>query len=90
MTKSIFTNKYQRFRRLLIAARKKAGLTQAQLALKIGQPQSFVSKYELGERRLDVIEFLEVTAALEADAARMLRDIASEKNRISKHENQSR
>ena len=45
---------------MLRAARKHAGLSQADVAQQLGKPQSFVSKYERGERRLDVIEFLEI------------------------------
>ena len=43
---------------LMIAARKQAGITQTQLAARLKRPQSFVAKYEGGERRLDVIEFI--------------------------------
>ena len=64
MARSVFTDQYERFRELIVEARKKAGLTQVQLAQELRRPQSFVSKYELGERRLDVIEFLEVSTAL--------------------------
>ncbi len=67
MTKSAFSRKYARFRRLLAEARRAAGLTQVELARKLGRPQSFVSKFEGGERRLDVIEFLDVTRALKVD-----------------------
>jgi len=42
----------------LRGAREEKGLSQAQLAAKIGKPPSFVGKYELGERRLDVVELL--------------------------------
>ena len=58
MARSAFTGQYERFRELITEARKKAGLTQVQLAQKLSRPQSFVSKYELGERRLDVVEFV--------------------------------
>jgi transcriptional regulator with XRE-family HTH domain len=51
-------------RELLINARTRAGLTQSELAAKLDRPQSFVSKYERGERRLDVIEFGEVVRAI--------------------------
>lgn len=44
------------------------------LALKLDKPQSFVSKYETGERRLDVLEFAEVCEALSLDAADFLRE----------------
>jgi ribosome-binding protein aMBF1 (putative translation factor) len=62
--KSIFTQKYNRFRELIIRARKTANLKQADLAKKLKKPQSFISKYERGERRLDIVEFLEVTKAI--------------------------
>lgn len=52
-----------------MAARQEAGLTQQELADALGKPQSYVSKYERGERRLDVIEFLEISSALKLDAA---------------------
>jgi transcriptional regulator with XRE-family HTH domain len=45
-------------------ARSEVGLTQAELAARLGRPQSFVSKYESGERRLDLIELSEVCKAL--------------------------
>ena len=50
--------------RLLIKARQDAGLTQVELAKILDRPQSFVSKYESGERRLDIIELIEITNAL--------------------------
>jgi transcriptional regulator with XRE-family HTH domain len=64
---------YQRFRELLVSARKDAGLTQHELAARLTRPQSFVSKYERGERRLDVVEFGEVAKALGIDPIRFLR-----------------
>ena len=70
MTKSAFSRKYTRFRRLLADARRAAGLTQVELAKKLGRRQSFISKMETGERRLDVIEFLEVARALKVDPGR--------------------
>jgi transcriptional regulator with XRE-family HTH domain len=48
---------------LLKSIRTGAGLTQAEMARKLGQPQSFVSKYESGERRLDVLELRQVCRA---------------------------
>ena len=72
MTNSIFTERYNRFRLLLIEARTVKDLTQAELANKLKRPQSFVSKYERGERRLDVVEFFEVARALGIDAIAFL------------------
>jgi transcriptional regulator with XRE-family HTH domain len=62
---------------LLLAAREKAGLTQQQLADRLGKPQSFISKYEGGERRIDVIEFIAIADALDLDASRAIRDVRS-------------
>ena len=73
--KSAFTHKYQLFRSLLTDARLRAGLTQASLAKKLGRPQSFVSKFENGERRLDVIEFLDVARAVRLDPMRVVDEL---------------
>lgn len=59
----------------MVAARKKAGLTQQEVATRLKRPQSFVAKYEGGERRLDVIEFLAVARAIGADPARLLKSL---------------
>jgi len=67
MTSSVFTKKYEVFRELLIQYRKDAEITQQYLAEKLHRPQSFVSKFESGERRLDLIEFLDVAETLQFD-----------------------
>lgn len=67
MSKSSHSARYNRLRELLVQYRREAGLTQAQLAEKLHKPQSFVSKYENGERRLDVVECLEVAEAIGTD-----------------------
>lgn len=67
MTRSVFTRRYNRFRELLIDARMAAALTQVELAARLKRPQSFVSKYERGERRIDVVEFLEIAKAIGVD-----------------------
>ena len=72
MTRSVFTDDYQRFLRLLVDARKQAGLTQAELAAALTRPQSYVSKFERGERRIDVIELLDIAAALRTDPCDLL------------------
>lgn len=53
---------YQRFLERLRAAREAAGLTQVEVARRLGRPQSYVSKSESGERRLDVVELAEFAA----------------------------
>jgi len=65
-----------RFRARLRQARKDAGLTQVKLAERLRKPQSYVSKYESGERRLDVLELLEVLKVLKADAHTFIKNIS--------------
>src|SRR5436305_9404297 len=60
------------FCELMIGARKAAGLTQQALALRLKKPQSFVAKYEGGERRLDVVEFVAIARILGADPVRLI------------------
>lgn len=62
---------------MLKAERKRAGLTQQQVANALGVPQSYVAKYEGGERRLDVLEFIAVVRAVGADPAEMLDKLLS-------------
>jgi transcriptional regulator with XRE-family HTH domain len=74
-SKSLRSAEHAKFRAVLIEAREKAGLTQEQLAKRLGRPQSFVAKYEGGERRLDMVEFLWVTKAMKVDPLRVLRTL---------------
>ncbi len=53
-----------RVRHLLREARLAAGLRQADVAAQLGEPQSYVSKYESGERRLDIVELWAILDAL--------------------------
>ena len=73
MTESIYSARYRRLCKLLVEARKAKGLSQAALAERLGWLQTTISKYERGERRLDLIEFLGVTQALEIDPHRIIR-----------------
>jgi transcriptional regulator with XRE-family HTH domain len=65
MEKSLFTKQYRVFLDRLRKARVEANLTQARLAERLGETQSFVSKVERGERRLDVVELRAFCRALE-------------------------
>jgi len=71
-SRNVGNEAHKRFRELLIVARNDAGITQAELAGRLRRPQSFVSKYERGERRLDVVEFGDVAKALGIDPVRFL------------------
>jgi transcriptional regulator with XRE-family HTH domain len=78
MPKPIHTERHRKFRALLVAERKAHGLTQTQIAALLGKPPSYVAKYELGERRLDVLEFLDVAAAIGFDPAEFIRSLQQE------------
>jgi len=65
------------FLELLIKARKDAGVTQEQLAKRLNRPQSFVSKCENGERRLDVIELLQFLQSIGVEPIGFLKKIVT-------------
>lgn len=73
IAKSVHSADQAAFCALMIKARKGAGLTQIDLAKRLKKPQSFIAKYEGGERRLDVIEFLTIAGAIGVDPIRILR-----------------
>jgi transcriptional regulator with XRE-family HTH domain len=56
--------RYELLQQSLLKTRLKLGLTQEEVAIRLGKPQSFISKYESGERRLDLIEFLDICRVL--------------------------
>ena len=67
-----------RLRRRLLEARQARGLRQADLADRLGRPQSFVSNYERGTRRLEVSEFIQIARILALDAAAVVAELAAE------------
>jgi transcriptional regulator with XRE-family HTH domain len=73
--KSVHSAAQTAFCNLMIEARKSAGLTQQDLAARLSRPQSFVAKYEGGERRIDVVEFIAICRAISVDSTAMLRKL---------------
>ena len=67
LRKTLRTRGHKALIAILVAARKKTGMTQRDLAGRIKRPRSFVGRMEAGERRIDVIEFIEIARALEGD-----------------------
>ena len=67
--------RHELLREILAARRDAAGVTQMELAARLRRPQSWVSKVEHGERRIDVVEFLEVTEALGCEAMDILAEL---------------
>jgi transcriptional regulator with XRE-family HTH domain len=77
MQKSLKSSEYERLIALLVAVRKKADIRQQALAKKLGKPQSFVAKYEGGERRIDLIEFIAIVRAAEGDPVKLFREFVA-------------
>lgn len=75
MSESTHSTEYHRLCTVLIQARKTAGLTQQQLADELERPQSFVSKYERGQRRLDVVEMIEIAETLDANPYHLIDEV---------------
>jgi transcriptional regulator with XRE-family HTH domain len=72
--KTIHRKEYRAILDALAKARDDKGLTQAQVAHALKKPQSYVSKVENGERRIDVMEFLDICRAIGVDFSKLLRD----------------
>jgi transcriptional regulator with XRE-family HTH domain len=70
--RSLHTTQYAKYIAILVEARSRAGLTQQELAKRLGKPQSFVSKYERNERRIDVPEFIAISRAMGESPSRLL------------------
>jgi transcriptional regulator with XRE-family HTH domain len=75
MPKSTFTPAYRLLLEALVALRKGAGVTQVDLAKRLGKPQAFVSTVERGIRRIDLIEFYAITRALGGDPVAIFTDL---------------
>jgi transcriptional regulator with XRE-family HTH domain len=71
--KSIYTDRHRKLCELLKTQRKAAGLTQTVVAKRLSKPPSYVAKYELGDRRLDVLELIDVAAAIGFDPCKLIK-----------------
>jgi transcriptional regulator with XRE-family HTH domain len=78
MGKSLSSSESEKLAALLRTVRAEAGLTQAEVAERLDMPQSFVSKYESGERRLDLIELRQICKALGMTLADFVRRFEKE------------
>lgn len=67
---------YVKLRALLSQAREDAKLSQQDVATRLGKPQSFVSKYEHGERRLGVVEFAYICKAIGVSPSALIEQLA--------------
>lgn len=75
MSRSIHSNHYQQLCRMLIEERRERGLTQIEVAQRLRRPQSYVSKYESGERKISVIDLIEIASAIGFDAGKFVRQL---------------
>ena len=76
MPKSFFTKRYTIFREQLQKARVDAGLSQDELAKKMGWDQTYVSKIERGVRRVDVVELMGICDVLGLDAGQFVQNLS--------------
>ena len=76
------TEQYKIAGSCLAAARRRANVTQQELAARLGKPQSFVSEYERGQRRVDVVELFVISRALGADPVELFAEIARSAGRV--------
>ena len=75
MARSIHTEEYRKLTDVLTSARREAGLTQQQVAERLGKPQSYVAKLEGNERRIDVVEFVALAKAFKMSPEKLFRNV---------------
>ena len=75
VARSTHTEPYKILLGVLIDARKRAGVTQTELARRLKRPQPYMSMVERGERRVDVIQFYAIMKALGADPEEVFREL---------------
>lgn len=68
MSRTLGSPRHEALRAFLVERRKKAGLTQTEVAEKLGRHQSFIATVESGQRRIDVVELLDLATAIGFDA----------------------
>lgn len=78
MTKSTHSDEYKKLTGILADARHSAGLTQQQVAERLGKPQSYIAKVEKTERRVDVVEFIALANAIGTDPKKLFQTVLVE------------
>ncbi len=73
--RSVGTREYDALRDVLRETRESAGVSQEELSRRLGRPITYVGKVELGSRRLDVVEFMEIADGLGVDAVALLAEV---------------
>lgn len=75
MPKTIFGGDHRHLVEVMVEARQKSGLTQAELAERVGKDQTFISIIERGQRRVDVLEFVALVRAMGGDPQRLFAEV---------------
>lgn len=83
--RNLHSDAYQSFLRRLRAAREAAHFTQTEVALRLGRPQSWVSKSEAGERRVDIVELSELAAIYQRPLDYFVADLPPQRKRSASH-----
>lgn len=78
MPRSVHTDAYASIIAGLVDARKAKGVTQVELAKRLGRPQSFISEIETRERRLDVLEFYALARALRIEPSKLFATLTAD------------
>lgn len=73
--KTIYQERYLKLMQALVQARKQAGLTQMQVAEILSKPQSYIAKVEGADRKLDVMEFVELCEAIHQDPCELIKQL---------------
>jgi transcriptional regulator with XRE-family HTH domain len=84
LRKTTFTSEYAEFCRLLIAAREAAGLSQHDLAKRLGTYRNFVSRYEMGQWRLDIIQVVRICNALGLEPVELMQQLVQALRAVEK------
>jgi hypothetical protein len=82
VNKTIYTRQAECLREVLVQIRQKAGLTQRQLAAKLRRERNLIGRLEVGQRRLDVVEFYSICKACAADPRKIMEDLLSKFDEI--------
>lgn len=77
MPKTVFGGEHRHLVEVLVEARRKAGLTQAELAARVGKDQTFISIIERGQRRVDVLEFIALASAMGVNPTALFKVVVS-------------
>jgi transcriptional regulator with XRE-family HTH domain len=77
LIKTLGTKQHKTLIAILVAKREASGMTQTELADNLGEYQSFIARLESGERRVDVIELIQLARVLNFDAAAVIREVGT-------------